>query len=76
MSQQQNANLPNCLRCNVSMQPIAQLPMRVGGTTGASLLFLGGWAEMEEKIIYFDTYRCPKCRKLEFFDLDGSLPHH
>jgi hypothetical protein len=49
--------------------------MRTGGSTGATLFFLDSWAEMSERIIVFDTYRCPNCRKLEFFDLDGSLPN-
>ncbi len=67
--------IPQCLRCKVSMQPIAQFPMRVGGSTGATLFFLDNWAEMSERIIIFDTFRCPNCRKLEFFDLDASLPN-
>ena len=67
---------PVCLRCNVYMQPIAQFPIRIGGSTGATLFFLDSWAEMSERIIVFDTYRCPNCRKLEFFDLDASLPHN
>ncbi|MCU0239028.1 MAG: hypothetical protein MUC29_06265 [Pyrinomonadaceae bacterium] len=49
--------------------------MRTGGSTGATLFFLDSYAEMSERIIYFDTYRCPNCRKLEFFDLDNSLPN-
>lgn len=75
----QNINQPKtplCLRCNIYMQPIAQLPVRVGGSTGATLFFFDSWAEMSERIIHFDTFRCPNCRKLEFFDLDNSLPNY
>jgi hypothetical protein len=75
MEKDNKINLPKCLRCNIYMQPIAQLPMRTGGSTGATLFFLNSYAEMDERIIYFDTYRCPNCRKLEFFDLDNSLPN-
>ncbi len=62
--QGQNVNqsrTPNCLRCNVFMQPIARFPMWAGGSTGATLFFLDSWAEMSERIIVFDTYRCPNC---------------
>lgn len=73
--QNQNANqqiyLPNCLRCNIPLEPVMQLPLRAGGIQG----FFSGWGQMDERILVLDTYRCPKCRKLEFFDLDASLPN-
>ena len=68
--QQQNLRLPNCVRCNVTMQPLMRMPVRTGGISG----FFADWGEMGEKILTLDTYRCPRCRKLEFFDLDASLP--
>ena len=61
---------PSCLRCGIQMKLIMKMPVRTGGTTG----FFANWAEMSEKIITFDTFRCPRCRKIEFFDLDESLP--
>ena len=75
-NQPQNPNQPKtplCVRCNVHLQPIAQFPIRIGGSAGAALT---GWSEYNERIIHFDTYRCPICRKLEFFDWDSSLPSY
>ena len=66
----QNLGLPNCLRCNVVLQPLMKMPIRAGGTMG----FFSGWGQMDERILILDTYRCPRCHKLEFFDLDLSLP--
>lgn len=61
-------NVPKCLRCNLPMQPIAQIPIKtVKNYTGDS--YSG------QKILVFDTFRCSNCRKLEFFDLDTSLPN-
>ena len=65
-----NQNYPKCLRCNVQMQPLMQMPVRTGGVSG----FFVDFGELSEKILILDTYRCPNCRKLEFFDLDASLP--
>jgi hypothetical protein len=69
--QANNQSYPNCLRCNIPMQPIMQMPVRTGGISG----FFSDWGEYNEKILVLDTYRCPNCRKLEFFDLDVSLPN-
>lgn len=66
----QQVNLPSCLRCRVQMQFIMQIPIRTGGSQG----FFSDWGEWGERILLLDTYRCPNCRKLEFFDLDASLP--
>ena len=30
---------------------------------------------LAERILVLDTFRCPGCPKLEFFDLDASLPN-
>ena len=29
---------------------------------------------MTKGVFAFDVYRCPACRRVEFFDLDESLP--
>ena len=50
-----------------------QMPVRVGGPEAGLVLFRQ-WQEMDERILVLDTYRCPNCRRLEFFDLDMSLP--
>jgi hypothetical protein len=35
---------------------------------------LGEWADVTEGTIPLDVYRCNSCRRVEFFDLDLSLP--
>ena len=35
---------------------------------------LGEWADVGEKIWRLDVYRCSSCKRVEFFDLDLSLP--
>jgi hypothetical protein len=56
------------------MQSLGQLPVRVGGTAGGWHLLLGEWADMSEQVYPLDAYRCGQCRRVEFFDLDLSLP--
>ena len=63
-----------CSACNSSMQSLGQIPIRVGGTSGGWHLLLGEWADMGEGIFPLDVYRCPRCKRVEFFDLDESLP--
>lgn len=62
---------PKCLRCNVELKNLMKMPVRVGGITG----FFSGFGESSEKILTLDVFRCTNCRKLEFFDLDESLPN-
>jgi hypothetical protein len=56
------------------MDSLGQLPIRVGGTTGGWHLLLGNFADMRESILPLDVYRCGTCKRVEFFDLDLSLP--
>jgi hypothetical protein len=56
------------------MDSLGQLPIRVGGTTGGWHLLLGNFADMREGILPLDVYRCGTCKRVEFFDLDLSLP--
>jgi DNA-directed RNA polymerase subunit RPC12/RpoP len=63
----------DCTRCNVKLQPVGRIPVRVGGKTGVALFFLQEWAELGERIIAFEAYRCPKCGEVVFFDADASL---
>jgi hypothetical protein len=65
---------PSCVDCQVSLQSIGQLPVRVGGTSGGWHLLFGDWAEVSEGIRPLDAYRCPQCGRLEFYDHDFSLP--
>ena len=63
-----------CPACKSEMDALGQLPIRVGGTTGGWHLVLGNWADMKESILPLDVYRCGTCKRVEFFDLDLSLP--
>lgn len=65
-----------CYACNSSMQSLGQLPIRTGGIKGGWHLLLGEWADMTEGVLPLDVYRCPQCKRIEFFDLDLSLPEH
>lgn len=65
-----SSRVPPCLLCHTAMEPLMQMQVRVGGGQG----FWGGYQQMDERILVLDTYRCPHCRRLEFFDLDMSLP--
>lgn len=51
-----------------------QMPVRVGGPQAGFTLFRE-FQEMDERILILDTYRCPNCRRLEFYDVDMSLPN-
>ena len=64
-----------CAICKQPMTPLGQLPIRVGGTSGGWHLLLGNWADAGEDVLPLDVYRCPTCKRVEFFDLDLSLPH-
>ena len=63
-----------CYVCHSPMQSLGQLPIRTGGTSGGWHLLLGEWADMTEGVLPLDVFRCPQCRRIEFFDLDLSLP--
>jgi hypothetical protein len=63
-----------CSVCNTAMQPLGQLPIRTGGIKGGWHLLLGEWTDMTEGVIPLDVFRCSRCKRVEFFDLDLSLP--
>lgn len=71
MGEIQQTNAPHCLRCDLELKKIMNMPVRTGGTTG----FWTNTMESTEEILTFEVFRCPGCRKLEFFDLDESLPN-
>ena len=64
----------DCSVCKSPMQSLGQIPIRVGGTTGGWQLLFGKWAEIGEGVVPLDVYRCAACKRVEFFDLDLSLP--
>ena len=61
----------NCSACKSSMRSLGQLPIRVGGTSGGWHLLFGNLAEVSEDVVALD---CDACKRVEFFDLDLSLP--
>ncbi len=65
---------PKCNTCLQNLLGLGQIGLRTGGMEGGMGLLLGAWADMGEKVIYFDLYRCENCGRLEFFDNDRSLP--
>jgi len=63
-----------CRACLVEMTSLGQAPVRVGGTSGGWHILMGEWADVGEKTWPLDVYRCSSCKRVEFFDLDLSLP--
>ena len=63
-----------CSTCKSQMDALGQLPIRLGGTTGVRHLLMGNWADVKESLMPLDVYRCGTCRRVEFYDLDLSLP--
>lgn len=62
-----------CDRCDLKMSYLGKIPFRVGGMAGIAGLLVGSWADVNEKLIHIDVYRCDKCRKLELFDNQLNL---
>jgi hypothetical protein len=50
------------------------VPLRISGARGRWQLLLGNLAELDEDLFPLDVYRCSACKRIEFFDLDKSLP--
>jgi hypothetical protein len=54
-----------CVRCHTPLAYVGAFDFRTGGGTGASLFFLGQWAELSEEKLSLQLYRCPECRMVE-----------
>ena len=63
----------NCSSCKSPMQSLGKLPIRVGGTSGGWHLLFGEWADASEGVLPLDVYRCPSCKRVDFFDLEEKL---
>lgn len=63
-----------CTSCDTEMAFLGQIPVRVGGTSGGWHFLVGEWAHLSEDVMPLDVYRCGACKRVEFFDLDLSLP--
>ncbi len=48
--------------------------VQVGGYSGATGMFLGGWEELMEKTQTFTLYKCPQCGKVDFYEPAVSSP--
>jgi hypothetical protein len=55
------------------MQSLGELSIRVGGLSGGWHLLFGDWAGASEDLLPLDVYRCPGCKRVEFFDLENRL---
>lgn len=67
---------PKCIKCDVGTVRLGQLPVRMGGTSGGWHLVFGELADVGESTVPLDAFRCPKCHRLEFYDLDESIPRN
>jgi hypothetical protein len=56
----------SCLRCGTPLQPLGEVDIRVGGTTGKWKLLFGELAELGEGFLNLEVCGCPQCRTLEF----------
>jgi hypothetical protein len=56
------------------MQSLGAIPIRVGGTSGGWHLVFGELADLGEKTLTLDVFRCNQCRRVDLYDLDLSLP--
>ena len=63
-----------CPLCQAPLQALGNIPVRVGGSQGAAQFFFGAYAELEERLVGLDLYRCTRCGRLELYDHDFSLP--
>ena len=63
-----------CSVCKREMQSLGQIPIRVGGIGGGWHLLLGEVADLTEGVFPLDVHRCTTCKRVEFFDVDLSLP--
>jgi len=57
-----------CLRCQAAMADLGEMSFVTGGSSGAAKVFLGQWAEMNEKNWTVRVIRCTKCGHVEFYD--------
>jgi hypothetical protein len=66
--------LVDCIACKSPMLSLGKVPIRVGGSSGGWHLLFGEWADASEDLFPLGVYRCPRCKRVEFFDIDESLP--
>ena len=62
-----------CSGCGSPMESLGRFPIRTGGQSGWAQ-FPGEWADLSEVVVPLDMFRCRECRRIEFYDLDLSIP--
>ncbi len=69
MSQNQPQALASvkCSSCNLEMEPVLDVPFRIGGSSGGWHLMFGQWAELGEQLLSFDLYVCHQCGRVQLF---------
>ena len=64
---------PTCMACGIELESLGTLPIRTGGASGLRNVLLGSWSEAEEEVVTVDIFRCPRCKRLDLYDLGGNL---
>jgi len=62
-----------CAGCGGSMQSFGKVPIRTGGSSGGMHLLAGEWADVGERLMVLDLFRCGECRRVDFYDMDLQL---
>ena len=61
---------PVCPNCGQQMEDLGVKNLRFGGAAGIGGMLLGGLNQLSEQLFRVQVYRCPDCRKLDFYDAD------
>ena len=54
------------------MEPVLDVPFRIGGSSGGWHLMFGQWAELGEQLLSFDLYICNQCGRVQLFADDQT----
>jgi hypothetical protein len=65
------ASAPTCAGCNDSLEFLGRQGIRMGGTGGGWIPFLGNLAEVGEWIWEVAVFRCAGCGRYELYDKDS-----
>lgn len=73
-SRQPRLTEQTCSGCGSRMETLGRLPIRTGGVSGGWHMVFGELADAGEGIVELDVFRCRECKRVEFYDLDLSIP--
>jgi predicted nucleic-acid-binding Zn-ribbon protein len=68
-----NRAMLECPSCRVQLQSLGPMAIRTGGSGGKWHLLLGDFADLDEQVSHLNTYRCPRCGHIEFYDHGFTL---